>query len=368
MWLNLEVADRLAAEIDKGAGDRIGEGVETGGLLLGVRGPDGEVRIEDFEPVPLLDRRDPRFLPAEEDEAELATALERWKLAGTVPGAVRPVGFYRAHRVGPFGPRAEDWRLIGRWLQGDDPVLLVARPRPGLAPEAAFFLAGEPREAPPLEGRMFVLDSRQLAATNSTAMPATVSRSSVLPQEVWGTGGRVPERGSELDQPVSEPVGQGNSPAVATPEPGTWPEERPASRKRWGLRTGWVWIPLSFVFLLLGTVLGFHVALSLRSALPSEPTEDPYRLYLSASRSAQAVHLRWNRYAPAIRQAEQGRLIIDDGSYQQVVQLDAGHLRNGSVIYRPVDGRLRFRLEVEPTPQTIVSEVLEMDLSGKPAR
>ena len=30
------------------------------------------------------------------------------------------------------------------------------------------------------------------------------------------------------------------------------------------LRGGWVWIPLSFVFLLVGTILGFQVALSVR--------------------------------------------------------------------------------------------------------
>ncbi|MCW5982548.1 MAG: hypothetical protein KIT09_30960 [Bryobacteraceae bacterium] len=127
-------------------------------------------------------------------------------------------------------------------------------------------------------------------------------------------------------------------------------------------RGGWVWIPLSFIFLLLGSVLGFQVALSVRSRVSDTPREDPYALNLSATPSADSVHLRWDRQAPVIRQAERGALYIEEAGSEKIVDLDIGHLRHGSVIYRKGSNDVRFRMEVFVKDKSSVSETLQFHL------
>lgn len=128
---------------------------------------------------------------------------------------------------------------------------------------------------------------------------------------------------------------------------------------------GGVWIPLSFVFLLVGTVLGFQVALSVRSQIDNRPQEDPYALKLTATRNAGSVHLRWDRQAPAMRHAQRGILWIQDDGTEKTVELDLGHLRHGSVIYRSSSDQVQFRLEVFLTDSQSVSESIEFAAVAK---
>lgn len=154
-----------------------------------------------------------------------------------------------------------------------------------------------------------------------------------------------------------EPVGDGGGPAQ-------WVTAAPRSLS---LRTNWLWLPLSFIFLLVGTILGFHVALSVRSELTSGPREDPYALNLTASASAGSVHLQWDRQAPAVRQARRGLLWIRDGDSEKSVDLDLGHLRYGSVIYRKQSDKVKFRLDIFLRDHQAVSESIEYPDSGRPA-
>ena len=124
------------------------------------------------------------------------------------------------------------------------------------------------------------------------------------------------------------------------------------------LRTGWVWIPLSFIFLLLGVVLGFQVALSVRSHVPAGFRQDPYALNLSISPAGDSLHVRWDRASPAVAAATRGWLIIKDGGAQKTVDLDAAQLQNGSVIYRRASGDVQFRLEVLTGNRVTVNESL----------
>ena len=138
----------------------------------------------------------------------------------------------------------------------------------------------------------------------------------------------------------------------------------PSVRSKLKAKGGWVWIPLSFIFLLLGTVLGFQVALSVRSQISSGPHEDPYALNLSATPSGDSVHLRWDRDAPAVRKAERGILYIEENDTQKTVSLDFGHLRHGSVIYRSASGDVRFRLEVFVKDKASLAETLQFHFVG----
>jgi hypothetical protein len=101
------------------------------------------------------------------------------------------------------------------------------------------------------------------------------------------------------------------------------------------------------------------VALSVRSQVSNTPKEDPYALNLSATPSADSVHLRWDRQAPAVQKAERGVLIIEEASGDKRVELDIGHLRHGSVIYRGGSHSIQFRLEVFVKNKSSVSETLQ---------
>src|SRR5205823_5242848 len=111
-------------------------------------------------------------------------------------------------------------------------------------------------------------------------------------------------------------------------------------------RGGWVWVPLCFIFLLLGVLLGFQASLTLRPQ--ASAATDPFNLQLSVSREADNLNVRWDRQALAIRTAIRGVLTIVDGSYTKTVELDPTQLQTGSVVYRHNSGEVRFRLEVYP--------------------
>jgi hypothetical protein len=129
-------------------------------------------------------------------------------------------------------------------------------------------------------------------------------------------------------------------------------EELPKKR-----RSGWVWIPLSFIFLLLGIVLGFQVALSVKSQMPSVSGANPYSMRLEVAPSGDAsLHVRWDRTAPAIQAATTGVLHITDGGNNKQVKLDTVQLHNGSVIYRKATEDVSFRLEVFTEERVSVSE------------
>jgi hypothetical protein len=145
---------------------------------------------------------------------------------------------------------------------------------------------------------------------------------------------------------------------------GEWRETGRRSIKVGG---GWVWIPLSFIFLLVGTVLGFQVAISVRSQITNGPKEDPYALNLTATPSAESVHLRWDRDSVPVRLAQKGVLLIVENGSRKAVDLDTGHLRHGSVIYRRFSDDVKFRLEVYVNDQMSVTETLPFRLPKSPA-
>ena len=68
-------------------------------------------------------------------------------------------------------------------------------------------------------------------------------------------------------------------------------------------RTGWFWIPLSFIFLLLGVVMGFQIALTYRNQQPRSTAADPYALELTVVQFGENLHLKWNTEAAAFSTA-----------------------------------------------------------------
>ena len=123
-------------------------------------------------------------------------------------------------------------------------------------------------------------------------------------------------------------------------------------------RAGWFWIPLSFIFLLLGVVMGFQIALTYRAQQFSGA--DPYSLDLTVAQFGESMHLKWNTEAAAMRGASRGLLAIRDGDNTKEVQLGPEDLRRGGALYRNVTPNVTFRLEVYRRENTSVAESVDL--------
>ncbi|MDQ6699566.1 MAG: hypothetical protein M3Z36_05215 [Acidobacteriota bacterium] len=101
---------------------------EVGGLLLG-RKVEGQLIIDDFEPVPCEHRIDHGYHLSASDREALQETVQ-WFEGGAVPG-VSVVGFYRSHiRYGLFFSE-EDHKLLARYLPSVDHAFLLLKPRQG---------------------------------------------------------------------------------------------------------------------------------------------------------------------------------------------------------------------------------------------
>jgi hypothetical protein len=160
-------------------------------------------------------------------------------------------------------------------------------------------------------------------------------------------------RGEPAQRGASEEDNVWGEPAPAQPPAHTVPS--PAKSR---FRGGWVWIPLSFVFLLLGVLLGFQSALTI-GAKPPSPSATDFSLGLMVTRADDNLTVKWNRDSTAVRSAQKGLLEIEDGGYAKPVDLDQAHLQGGSIIYRNSSDTVRFRLMVYLNGRLTVAENIE---------
>jgi hypothetical protein len=145
---------------------------------------------------------------------------------------------------------------------------------------------------------------------------------------------------------------------VGTPAPlseAAYPGRPPAESKP---RGSWVWIPLSFIFLLLGAALGCQASVNMRSR-PTAGSPQDYSLSLSVVKTGGNLAVRWDGQSAAVRAAQRGLLEIDDSGYTRSVQLDAAQLQNGSLIYRSSTRTVHFRLTVYPKARLSIVETLD---------
>ena len=144
--------------------------------------------------------------------------------------------------------------------------------------------------------------------------------------------------------------------AAAPAEPAPAAAKRTFRQRDWG--SGWVWFPLTFVFLLLGAALGYQLAVTLGTRAAASAGQD-FSLALSVTKSGDNLNINWSRLSPAVRFAQRGTLEIEDGGYTKPVALDAAQLQNGTLIYRNSSNAVRFRLTVYPQARVSVVETLD---------
>jgi hypothetical protein len=324
--LHLSVVDRLSAEVMRGFGLIPKRGAEIGGVLLGTveEGPITIVRVEDFEPVTCNYKRGASFLLSADDGVAFDETCSRTK--------PQSVGYFRSHTRDGFSLTPEDIVLLDRYFPSQFDVALLIKPFTTKVNVGSFFFRedGAFQSAAPLE---FPFRRRELTGQEAPPHRTMMER---LP------------RNSEVRvvPPPEEEIADTVPVASVFPIP-------PKSR----VRSGWVWIPMSFVFLLLGLVLGFQAALTMGPRSGGGPSD--FSLGLTVTREGNNLSVKWDRDAPAVKAAQKGVLEIEDGAYKKPVDLDVAQLRNGSILFTNTSPTVKFRMTVYPDPRVTVMQMME---------
>jgi hypothetical protein len=334
--LSRSAAERILADSASALMRR--RGVEVGGVLLGTRKPGAQtvINIEDVEPVPCEYAFGSSFLLSDHDCGILESALER--LNSARDARFRPVGFYRTHTRDRLSLSADDLLVMGRFFADPADVALLVRPS-AMRPSSAGFFVWEDgtirSEASYLE---FTIKPRRNGGreqpdTVDVATPDVAAADVPLPSFLSaGSAGDIPKE-------ASESPGKGDS------------------RRGWWTSL-YLQAPLFLCLMAAAGVLGFDTAKKVDSR-PQLAARDPYSLALRVVEYGENVQLTWDRTARAIGASSRGVLAITDGEQNRTVDLTAGQLAHGSVIYRRISPRVRFRLEVFVQGRNSVAETIE---------
>jgi hypothetical protein len=353
VYLGLDVVDRLQQDVMRGFGAVPKRGAEVGGFLLGSAAQNDRliIEIEEYEMLPIEYKRGPSYQLSPSDVELFHSALERLRETGNKN--LSPVGFFRSNTRDAASLVEDDFELLNRFFPDPNTVVLMIKPYATRVSSATFLFRENgqfPPEAPLVE---FSFRRKDLAPGEEAFASRIGATERSAPQLARGTGEpetRTRRHGAELSL-VPYDEAQPNEPQAAEFE--DLPPRASAAAPHVKSRSGWVWVPLSFIFLLLGVLLGFQAALTLR---PASAASDPFNLQLSVSKEASNLNVRWDRQALAIRTATRGVLVIVDGSYHKTVDLDPNQLQTGSVVYRYNSGQVQFRLEVYPRDRDMLVE------------
>lgn len=360
--LDFAVIDDLLPEIMRAFAAVPKRGAEVGGLLLGMVEPSAGsgrptlVRVTSFELVPCDYLRGPSYLLTNEDGAAFEQARERWQAERSRNSPV--VGYFRSHTRPGLSLAPEDLDLLNGHFPNSFNIALLIRPFADQPAQAGFFFReqGAFQEETPL---VFPFSHVQPAYTEPEAAPLP----SLPPQRKRYQGS--PRRLIPMpdEEPVQSPVAEVKplepplEPEVKPDaEPQTVPEETTSEPRSRSL--GWLWVPIAFLFLLLGAVAGFEVSQILRGRIPiAAPGE--FSLVLHVVPDGDSIAVRWDPAAPAIRNAQSGVLQIEDGDDSKSADLDSAHLRNGGLLYRSSSPKVRFRLTVYEGAGASVTETVD---------
>jgi hypothetical protein len=387
----LTIVDQLSVELMKGYGTNPKRSPELGGVLIGSikEGTPTIVRVEDFELVPCQYRRGPSYTFTEED-------CGPFELAGTRSDGI---GYFRTHTREGLSLGAEDIDLLDHFFAGPYTVALLVKPFATKVSQAGLFIRenGVFPEKTPLE---FPFRRQELSGQEAPARRSMMERRPKLrdldpssPRRVRGMqegfppiggiadGAGNPGMGNPLAGGGSERAPQQTPPAPLPPvNPGAdagapmfaqgqaVPQETPdralnmetpkALTSPAMTHNRWVWVPVSFVFLLLGLGLRFQAALTYGSR-PLNLSAKDFALGLSVARTDQTLTLTWDRQAHAVRAAKRGVLEIEEQGISKPVELDAAQLANGTLIYRNVSDNVHFKLSVFPAEGLGISQFAE---------
>lgn len=357
--LQFDVVDRILLEVMKGFGAVPKRGAEVGGILLGTAENHGGrvvVNVEDFEVVECDHASGPSYILSEDDRAAFVESMERWKEGSD--RRIYAVGYYRGHTRDGICLAAEDLAILEELFPSPSAIALIVKPFATKVSMAGIFFREDGQFKADASHLEFPFRRKELGG-GSTGMERLASaarfgqqRSGDDPRLAFRAPGEDGSEPSELGQsPMAPPAFSSDFPPPQLPLP-----EAPKGK---GVRGGWVWIPLSFIFMLLGVVVGFQIALSMRPKQPANPWLEAWDMAFQVKRAGEELAITWDPLSPAVRNASRGALIIQSREETRTIDLRGSQLQGGSVVYRGVPDRVVFRLEVYPRERVVVSEIAE---------
>ena len=254
IFIDFELVDRLGFEIMRGFGAVPKRGAEVGGILLGSAemGDRMVVRIEDFVPVPCEHLRGPSYVLSEKDMKLFDEALERWRPAPDK--RIYVVGYFRSNTKELLQLSPEDLDILETRFPGSSAICLQVKPYATRASEATFFLRENGRFPTESQPAAFPFRRKEMGGGKMPRRPRGVEAQTEEPAPAPES--TATSNATEEAAPAWPMLTFGMSPPPDPAPAGTLltPQAKP--------RTGWFWIPLSFIFLLLGVVMGFQIALT----------------------------------------------------------------------------------------------------------
>jgi hypothetical protein len=334
-------------------------GAEVGGILLGTAEMQGNqivVNVEDFEAVECDHASGPSFILSEDDRGTFLESMERWKRGPE--RRIYAVGYYRGHTRDGICLAAEDLAILEELFPERTAIALVIKPYATKVSMAGIFFREEGQFRADASHLEFPFRRKELGGGSSGMERLTSAARFGQPRAGEEPRTRYRKEETATEEPSRRDDG---SLAVRVPEfpIGPAPVTAAAAPRGKGVRGGWVWIPLSFIFMLLGVVVGFQISLSMRPKQPANPWLEAWDMTLQVKKTGEELAVTWDPLAPAVRNSSRGALIIQSREETRTIDLRGSQLQGGSVIYRGVPDRVIFRLEVYPRERVVVSEVAE---------
>ena len=353
--VDFSVIDRMVQEVMRGFGAIPRRGAEVGGVLLGSVevGDLTIVRIEDFEPVLCEHRRGPSYLLSENDTSRFTETVSRHRF--NPQKSTYAIGCYRSHTRDGLSLTPEDLAHFDNFFPEVSDVFLLIKPYATKVSQAGFFFREDEGIRVDSSYLEFPFRRKELGGGASPARtrdggPLPVSLPTQPQAAAPAFSIEAASRLYDTEVPAEKPPTEAKDP-VEIPSFGQPMEDLPRRRN--------VWIPLSFIFLLLGVLVGFQASLTYRPAKAAGLVNDAYQLSLTAGKSGDYVLIRWDRNAPAIKSAQRGVLHISDGGREKAVDVDLLQLQNPQVFYRNLSAKVAFRLEVYTKEKVSLSESIE---------
>jgi len=266
-----------------------------------------------------------------------------------------------------------DLWLFAHYFRDPSEVALLIRPRAMRSSTAGFFIREQWQiraEASYLEFPMRPQGRAARTASQAEVTPPAQEAAPALPADVTAD--------ATADVPLPSFLN------VAPPE-----EEKKKWEWRWWKRAAeeqpeqpeqlrqpawtswWVQVPILACLLMVDGLLGFVSARQFRppAVRPAAAPRDPYTLSLMVVEYGDNLCLTWDRYAPAIVQAQKAVLSISDGDHNQTLDVELPALQSPGfgVTYHRMTDRVKFRLEVFMRSRRSVSETWELGANATSA-
>ena len=290
-------------------------GAEIGGLLFGKRRKDGAItfEVDGCEEIPCEYRFGPSYRLSEHDYRRLSERLVQLPQEGSDT----VIGLYRSYTGGEVALDQADKGLLRYLFPNTRFVLLLIQP---VSAEKCFAQLqcgsdGELSGQGPYDQFLFEpskLRAESKAQAEAPAEPFLCEETAEAPKPTIAVMPLPASRRARVQEDDAPPA--------------------PRDSRRWTL----LWLCA------LAAIAGAagHEIWTLEHQLRWAP------LGLNATASERDVLLTWDAAAPAIQQASQGMMTVNDGGAQNQIPLTAAQLRSGKFNYAPSHDEVLFRLLV----------------------